>query len=74
MAGEFGVARCKRLHLEWMSNEVPLSSTGNSIQSLGTDHDGRQYEERTYIYAGMTGSPCCTAEMAATLSIDYTLI
>jgi len=29
------------LHLEWMSNEVLLYSTGNHIQSLGTDHDGR---------------------------------
>ena len=32
---EFGVGRCKLLPLEWISNEVLLSSTGNSIQSLG---------------------------------------
>ena len=35
MDGEFGVGRCKVLHLEWISNEVLLYSTGNHIQSLG---------------------------------------
>ena len=34
MDGEFGVNRCKLLHLEWISIEVLLYSTGNSIQSL----------------------------------------
>ena len=33
--GEFGDSRCKLLHLEWVSNEVLLYSTGNYIQSLG---------------------------------------
>ena len=28
---EFGVSRCKLLHLEWISNEILLYSTGNSI-------------------------------------------
>jgi len=41
MDREFGVCRCKLLHLEWRSNEVLLYSTGNYIQSLGIDHDGR---------------------------------
>ena len=41
MDGEFGVSRCKLLHLEWMSNEVLLYSTGNYIPSLGIEHDGR---------------------------------
>ena len=40
MDGEFGVGRCKLLHLEWISNEVLLYSTGNSIQSLCIGHDG----------------------------------
>ena len=31
---QFGISRCKLLHLEWISNEVPLYSTGNDIQSL----------------------------------------
>ena len=41
MDWEFGVCRCKLLHLEWISNEVLLYSTGNYIQSLGIEHDGR---------------------------------
>ena len=41
MDGEFGVSRCKLLHLEWISNEVPLYSTGNYIHSPGIDHDGK---------------------------------
>ena len=28
---EFGVNRCKLLHLEWISNEILLYSTGNHI-------------------------------------------
>ena len=41
MDEEFGVGRCKLLHLEWVSNEVIMYSTGNYIQSLGIDHDER---------------------------------
>ena len=36
-----GLGVCKLLHLEWISNEVLLYSTGNYIQSLVIDHDGR---------------------------------
>ena len=35
---EFGLSRCKLLHLEWISNEV-LYNTGNYIQSLVMEHD-----------------------------------
>ena len=38
---EFRISTCKLLHLELISNEVLLYSTGNSIQSLGVDHKGR---------------------------------
>ena len=31
MDWESGVNRCKLLHLEWMSNEILLYSTGNYI-------------------------------------------
>ena len=41
IGGEFGVSRCKLLHLEWLSNEVLLYSIGNYIQSLEIDHGGR---------------------------------
>ena len=33
MDWEFGASRCKLLHLEWISNEVLMYSTGNYIQS-----------------------------------------
>ena len=42
MDEEFGVGRCKLLHLEWISNEVLLYSTGNYGQSLGIEHDGKK--------------------------------
>ena len=41
MDWEFGVRRCNVFHLEWVSNEVLLYSTGKYIQSLGIDYDGR---------------------------------
>ena len=41
MDGEVGVGGCRLLHLEWISNEVLLCSTGNSVQSLGIEYDGR---------------------------------
>ena len=47
----FGVSRYKLFHSEWISNEVLLYSTGNYIQSLGIEHDGRKYEKKNvYIH------------------------
>ena len=40
MDGEFGVRRCKLLHLEWTGHAILLHSTGNSMQSLVMKHDG----------------------------------
>ena len=37
----FGVSRCQLVHLEWISNEVLLGSTGNHVQSLVMEHDER---------------------------------
>ena len=45
MDWESGVRRCKLFHLEWISNEVLLYSTGNYSQSLAIDHDGREYKK-----------------------------
>ena len=36
-----GVGKCRLLHVEWISIEVLLYSTGNYIKSLGIEHDGR---------------------------------
>ena len=41
MDWEFGISRCKLLHLEGISNEVLWYSTGNYIQSLVIEHDRR---------------------------------
>ena len=41
MDWEFGISRCKLLHLEWINNEVLQYIVGNYIQSPGIDHDGR---------------------------------
>ena len=32
MDWEFGVSRCKLMHLEWISSEILLYSTGNMIE------------------------------------------
>jgi len=41
MDWEFGVSRWRLLHLEWISKEVLLYSTGNYSKSPGVEHDGR---------------------------------
>ena len=41
MEWEFGVSRCKLLHLEWISSEI----LQNYIQSLGIDHERRYYKK-----------------------------
>ena len=40
---EFGISRCKLIHLESINNKVLLCSTGNYIQSPGIDYDGKEY-------------------------------
>ena len=41
MDWEFVVSRCKLSHLLWISNEILLYSTGNYIQSLVMEYNGR---------------------------------
>ena len=48
MDGKFGVGRCKLLHVEWISDEALLYSTGNHIQSLEIEHESMR--KRMYIY------------------------
>ena len=75
MHQDLGISRCKRFHLELMGNEVLLYRvpTGNSGLSLGIDHDGEGYEEKT-VHVCMTWSLCCTVGSGTTLKINYTLI
>ena len=82
MDWEFGVSRYKLFHLEWMSNEVLLYSTGTSIQLSGINHDGKEYKREcvclyvcvcvyiyihTHTHTYITESLCCTTEKGITL-------
>ena len=40
MEEECGVSGCQLARMGWVSSEVLLNSTGNSIQSLVIEHDG----------------------------------
>ena len=50
MDWESGINRCKLLHLEWISNEILLCSTGNSIQLLVMEHDGGYARKSTHTH------------------------
>ena len=54
MNWDIGVSRCKVLHLEGIDSKVLLYSTGNSIQSPGKDHDGKEYLKRMYICTSLS--------------------
>ena len=60
MDWKFGVSRCKLLHLECTDNKVLLYTIRNYSQSLGIDHDGKQYKKTCK-------SLGCTAEIGTTL-------
>ena len=49
MDWEFGVGRCKLLHLEWINNQVLMYSTGNYIQYPVINRNGKDYKKRMYI-------------------------
>ena len=50
MDWEFGISRCKLLHIDWINNKVLLYSSGNCIQYPEIKHNGKEYEKE-YIYA-----------------------
>ena len=49
MDWEFGVGRCKLLHLAWINNKVLMYSTGNYVQYPVLNHSGKEYKKRMYI-------------------------
>ena len=53
MDWEFGVNRCKLLHLEWISNEILLCSTGNYRQ-LRWNMEEDNVRKRIYLYDWVT--------------------
>ena len=64
MDWESGDNRCKLLPLGQISNEVLLYSTGNYVQSLMMEHDGKLWEKNNvYMCVCMTGSLCCIVEL-----------
>ena len=55
MEWEFGLSRCKLLHIEWINDNVLLYSTGNYTQYPGINHNGKQYKkECIYVYNSVT--------------------
>ena len=45
MNWEFGMSRYKLLYMGWISNKALLYSTGNYIQYLVINHNGKEYEK-----------------------------
>ena len=41
----------KPVYIRWINNKVLLCSTGNYIQYPMINHNGKEYEKNTYIYA-----------------------
>ena len=54
MDWEFGIGRCKLLHLEWINNRVLPYSTGNYIQSPGINHNGKEFLKRVSICVNLS--------------------
>ena len=50
---EFGISRCKLLHMGWI-NKVLLNSTGNDIQYPVINHNGKEYKKKN-VYMCITG-------------------
>jgi len=41
MGWEFGISRCKLLHVGWINNKILLYNTGNYIQYPVKNHNGK---------------------------------
>ena len=50
MQWEVGIRRCKLLYIEWIDNKVLLYSSGNYIQYLMINHNGKEHKKRMYVY------------------------
>ena len=49
MKWEVGISRYKLLYIGWINNKVLLYSTGNNIQYLMVNRNGKEYKKE-YIY------------------------
>ena len=45
MEWEFGISRCKLLHIGWINNNLLLYSTGNYIQYPVINRNGKEHEK-----------------------------
>ena len=65
MQWEFGVCRCKLLHIEWIKNKTLLYSTGKYIQYFMINHMEKNTKKNIYIhtYICKSKSLCCTIEI-----------
>ena len=53
MDWEFGISRCKLLHIEWINQKALLYNLGSYIQQPVISHNGKEYEKEyvcIYIY------------------------
>ena len=62
MEWEFGISRCKLVYIEWINNKGLLFSTGNYIQHLAVNHNGKEHEKEC-----ITEPLCCTVDINTTL-------
>ena len=49
MDWEFGIGRCKLLHLEWINNKVLIHSTGNYMEYPVINHNGKNTKKNVYM-------------------------
>ena len=47
---ELGISRCRLVYIEWINNKVLLYSTGNCIQYLVINHNGKNMKKNVYVY------------------------
>ena len=64
----FGIRRCKLLYVGWINNKVLLYSTGNYIQYLMINHNGKDYKNECKFLC-KTESLGCIAESNTILSV-----
>ena len=57
-----GVGRCKLLYLEWINIKVLLWRTGNYVQSLRVNYNGKECLKNN-VYTCVTESLCWIVEM-----------
>ena len=69
MDWEFGVSRCKQLHLELISNEICCKAQGTISSHLCWNmmYDNVRKRIHTHTHICMTGSLCSIAETDRTL-------